>query len=141
MAEKILSVITTILIIILAPCFITLLLNGINVSYVKQLEEINSGKDVLIEHEDGNFLVDIKEYVAGVLPDEIGPEQPEKTIQSKAREIEDNVLGCMSERNIINATELDYNYYSRQDMIEKWGEKYASEYMEIYAMAVIKISE
>lgn len=112
---------------IVLPCLITLCVNGTNAMSQKKISEIKTGRDVLIQMQDGNYLIDVEQYVAGILPGLVDASVDDNYLQAQAVAVRTRVYMKMGEATVITADQLDFQYYTENDYIAKWGkDKYKS---------------
>ena len=135
MGERLMTVLTVALIMIFGPYVLTSIMNGRNGSS-SSLEGINTGKDVIIQLNGENYLVDVEVYIAGVLPGLIDWRQDVSLIEAQAVAVRTNIYYVMGSKDIINASELEYTYYTREELIEKYGKRSGESAVKVYEKAV-----
>ena len=84
MGEKLTIVAAMAVIMIMMPYLITMAINGKKEDSGLQLKNINTGRDVLININGKNELMDVEEYIAGVLPSVVGPENNDEMLAAQA---------------------------------------------------------
>lgn len=138
MVEKLLYSIGAIFVVILAPCLLTYIISGRKVDAGSTLAKQKTGKDVLLQTEEGNVLLDVEVYLAGVMPGEVDASVSSKYMEAQAVALRTQVYATMGENTFINADELPFAYYTEKDYIEKWGKAKYMEVKERYDKAVLK---
>ena len=122
---------------ILFPCLLTFCVNGKKADTDQQLENLSTGRDILMQTEEGNYLIDVEEYVAGILPGLVDASADDSYLQAQAVAVRTKVYYAMGDATVIRAEDLDFQYYTEADYIAKWGrEKYKS-VRERYEKAVL----
>lgn len=122
---------------ILLPCLVTFCINGRNPASEEQLSHIKTGRDVLIQTGDGNYLIDVEQYVAGILPGLVDASADDSYLQAQAVAIRTRVYYAMGEATVISADQMDFQYYTEADYIAKWGKNKYKSIKERYEQAVI----
>ena len=107
------------IIIIMLPCLLTLALNG-RYSGVT-VDMINSGKDVLISSSGENSLMDVEEYIVGVLPGVVDYGVSDQYIQAQAVAVRTKIYFTMGEESVINEDSLNLEYFDDDEYISKYG--------------------
>lgn len=137
MIEKLVYGLGAFLIVVFAPCLLTYIFCGRKVDTGNVLAKQHSGRDVLLQTEDGNVLMDVETYLAGIMPGEVDASVSEKYMEAQAVALRTEVYATMGDNTFINAKELPFTYYSEQDYIDKWGRAKYKEVKERYDKAVI----
>ncbi len=122
---------------IFIPCFVTFCVNGRSPASEELLTNIKTGRDVLIQTSDGNELIDVEQYVAGILPGLVDASADDSYLQAQAVAVRTRVYFAMGEATVIRADEMDYQYYTEADYIAKWGKNKFKSIKERYEQAVI----
>ena len=121
MKNKNLENLIYILLILFTPLFVTQIINGRQIDSMNKLCKLDTGKDVLIQGENANILVDVEQYMLGVLPDIVECNNSDKYIEAQVVAIRTNIYALMGENNIINAAKLPYTYKFAEEYMERWG--------------------
>jgi len=137
MGEKITVAITMSVLVVMIPYILTMTINGRNVESGVQIKQIDTGRDVLIQIDGSNQLIDVEEYIAGILPGITEYSSDITYIEAQAVAVRTKIYFAMKENTIINASELDYEYYSEEEYLKKWGEKNYKQIKNKYDTAVI----
>lgn len=137
MKEQILERIVLVVLVIICPAIITLLVNGVQDDLNKKIEELDTGKDILIQTDEANILLDVEQYIAGVLPAVVDYNSNDSYIEAQAVAIRTNIYYKMGDKTIINAEDLDYKYFSIGQYIEKWGEDKFKKMQSKYNKAIL----
>lgn len=137
MGEKITVAITMSVLVVVIPYILTMTINGRNVESGVQIKQIDTGRDVLIQIDGSNQLIDVEEYIAGILPGIAEYSSDVTYLEAQAVAVRTKIYFAMKENTIINASELDYEYYSEEEYLKKWGEKNYKQIKNKYDTAVI----
>lgn len=121
MSEKFTITLTGIITTLFLPYIITMLINGHYSSSASVLSNVSSGRDILIEIEGANMLMDVEQYIAGVLPGLVAPDSDMKIIEAQAIAVRTKIYYEMGDRTVLSATDLDFKYYSGYDLMERFG--------------------
>lgn len=119
------------------PCLLTFCINGRNPAPEETLSHIKTGRDVLIQTSDGNHLIDVEQYVAGILPGLVDASADDSYLQAQAVAIRTRVYYAMGEATVIQADQMEFQYYTEADYIAKWGKNKYKAIKERYEQAVI----
>ena len=123
---------------IVAPCLITFCVNGRQNDKAVSLDTISTGRDVLVQTKAGNELVDVEKYVAHIMPGIVDASAGEDYMQAQAVALRTKVYYAMGDETVIAASKLEFQYFTEEDYIAKWGrEKYLSVKAK-YEQAVLK---
>lgn len=126
--------ITFIAAIILLPYIITMLVNGHHGSMGAGISNIDSGKDVFIQIDGDNRLLDVEQYIAGVLPGIVAPDASVEIMEAQAVAIRTKIYFAMGENTVIDSSSLEFKYYTKEDFIHEWGKT-------VYANSSVKYEE
>ncbi len=137
MGEKITVAIATIATFIMLPYIMTLVMNGRYEDRVSELEKVSTGRDVLVQLDNKNLLIDVELYIAGVLPGLVSPDSSKDVIEAQAVAVRTKIYYTMGNKTVINAEELQFKYYTKQDYIDKWGSGKYKQIKVIYEEAVL----
>ena len=135
MGEKFMTVVATLAIMIMAPFILTTIING-RVHNSSVLEGTETGKDVIIQINGQNKLIDVEIYIAGVLPGLVDYNQSMEVIEAQAVAIRTKIYFAMGTETLINESALEYDYYSEEELISRLGKNQSREAIFIYETAV-----
>lgn len=121
MSERFTVTVTGVITMLFLPYIITMLMNGRYSSSTSELAGVSTGRDILIEIEGANMLMDVEQYIAGVLPGLVAPDSDMKIIEAQAIAVRTKIYYEMGERTVLPATDLDFQYYSGYDLIKRFG--------------------
>lgn len=136
MKEKIGTVVILGVMVIVVPYFITLCVNGCNKAHTSILEGIHSGRDVIICVSGKNKLVDLEEYVAMTLPGLIDYRSDMSLIEAQAVAVRGKIVYEMGGESCINAADLEFTYFTNQDIKDKFGADNLTKAVNRYEEAV-----
>ncbi|MBE5946916.1 MAG: hypothetical protein E7259_08275 [Lachnospiraceae bacterium] len=137
MGEKIMAAITFVAAIILLPYIITMIINGQHGDIGTGIGNLDSGKDVLIQIDGDNRLLDVEQYIAGVLPGLVEPEANVQIMEAQAVAVRTKIYFAMGESTVIDASNLDFKFYTKEDFIHEWGKSVYANSSVKYEKAVI----
>lgn len=137
MGERITIMIAMTAIVIMIPYIMTIAINGKQVESGSEIQKVDSGRDVLMQIDGANVLIDVEQYIAGVLPGMVDFSSENSFIEAQAVAIRTKIYYAMGSETVVNASELDYKYYSIQDYINKWGKNNYKQIKDKYDLAVI----
>ncbi len=137
MGEKIMTGITFVAAIVLLPYIITMLVNGQKGDVGTGIEAVDSGRDVLIQINGNNELLDVEQYIAGVLPGLVEPETNVQIMEAQAVAIRTKIYYAMGESTVIEASQLEFTYYTKEAFIHEWGKTVYADTKSKYELAVI----
>lgn len=137
MGERVTMFITTIAVIILVPYIMTMLMNGRQRDLSKTISEMSTGKDVLIQKDGVNKLIDVEEYVAGVLPGMVEPKADKDMMEAQAVAVRTKVYYAMGENTVVDAGTLEFTYLTEEEYKEKLGVQNYNQIKRKYEEAVI----
>lgn len=140
MGEKITVVIASIVIIILIPYVITLSMNGRFRDGETWLSNVDTGMDVLIKQNGSNILMDVEEYIVGVLPGLVSGDSDVSVIEAQAVAVRTKIYYTMGADTVIDASRLPYTYYSDSEKIDRWGKENFREINNRFEQAVMNTS-
>lgn len=136
MKDKLFSSVFAGILCLIIPYFMTIMINGGARENDSQIAQINTGKDVIVHIDGENKLIDVEEYILGVLPGIVSAEAEPDVIEAQTVAVRTKIYRSMGEETIINANKLDFTYYSEKELKEKLGEKTYSKVMSIYESAI-----
>lgn len=122
---------------ILVPYIFTMLMNGNKSDYTDELSGIETGRDVLIMEGGQNKLIDVEEYIEGILPGIVSFESSEAVIEAQAVAVRTKIYYLMGEDTVIKLDKLPYKYISPEKYREQLGESNYKRVMAIYRKAII----
>lgn len=137
MKQPLSSYFITIIVVIFVPFIMTTTINGRKKATENEIKSISTGRDVLINRNGQNVLIDVEEYVAAVLPGEVDPNLDKEILEAQAVAVRTKVYFAMGEKTVIDATTLDYTYYDDSAYIKRWGRENYKTIKEIYEQAVL----
>lgn len=122
---------------IIVPCLITFCINGRQKNEGDSLEHISTGRDVLVQTKAGNELVDVEVYIAHIMPGIVDASADDKYMQAQAVVLRTRVYQAMGEATVLQATDLEFQYYTEEDYIAKWGRENYKSVKARYEQAVL----
>ncbi len=129
------SIITAIVVVILGPYILTSIVNG-RENTESKLTGIDSGKDVIIQINGENQLIDVEEYIAGVLPGLVDWKAESEVIEAQAVAVRAKIYYAMGQETVIWASSLEYTYYEGATLKQRLGETNYEKAKDIYEKAV-----
>lgn len=138
MGEKVTIGLAGIIIIVMMPCLLTLFINGRQANV--PIEKINSGRDVLILSQGENILMDVEQYIVGVLPGLIEYGAQKELVEAQAVAVRTKIYYAMGENTVINAENLEFEYFDDKKYINKYGMNNYEAVRSIFEEAVISTS-
>lgn len=136
MKDKLFSSVFAGILCLIIPYFMTIMINGGTRENDSKIAKINTGKDVIVHIDGENKLIDVEEYILGVLPGIVSAEAESDVIEAQTVAVRTKIYRSMGEETIINANKLDFTYYSEKELKEKLGEKTYNKVMSIYESAI-----
>ncbi|RHU85492.1 hypothetical protein DXC24_09520 [Clostridium sp. OM08-29] len=122
---------------IVVPCLVTFCVNGKQGDGTASLERISTGRDVLVQTKAGNELVDVEKYVAHIMPGIVDASADDSYLQAQAVALRTKVYYAMGDATVIQASDLEFQYYTEEDYIAKWGRENYKSVKARYERAVI----
>lgn len=122
---------------ILFPYILTSMLNGRYGEAESKVSSLSTGRDVLMQIDGANMLMDAEQYIAGVLPGLVAPDSGAEVIEAQAVAVRTKIYYEMGTNTVIQASELPFTYYTKQDYIDKWGQTKYRRIKDIYENAVL----
>lgn len=126
-----------IIIIIFGPYIITKMINGSNIESKNEITQVNTGKDVIIQKDGKNILIDVEEYLSCILPGFVEPGQSDELIEAQAVAVRTRLYFAMGDNTIIDAGELGFMIYDDEAYINRWGKEQYKSIKSKYERAVI----
>ncbi|MDD6327470.1 MAG: SpoIID/LytB domain-containing protein [Lachnospiraceae bacterium] len=137
MGERLTVYVSAIAMVFLFPYILTMAVNGRYGAYASQISNVSTGKDVLIEIEGANMLMDVEQYIAGVLPGLVDPESDIKIIEAQAVAVRTKIYYEMGEETVVSASKLGFSYYSKDDLILRYGRSKYKNVRNVYETATL----
>jgi len=119
MKEKITIGLAGMLLVVVIPCLLTLVINGRH--HAITVEMIDSGRDVLINKNGENVLMDVEQYIVGVLPGIVDYGATREYIEAQAVAVRTKVYFAMGDSTVVDATSLAFDYYDDEKYMNKYG--------------------
>lgn len=130
-------ILATVVCAIVVPCLVTFCVNGRQNDKAVSLDTISTGRDVLVQTKAGNELVDVEKYVAHIMPGVVDASAGEDYMQAQAVALRTKVYYAMGDETVIAASKLEFQYYTEEDYIAKWGRGRYESVKEKYEQAVL----
>lgn len=137
MRDRIIEFVIVVLLFITIPYIMTFILCGRTDSGTK-LSKIESGRDVIVHIDGKNKLIDVEQYIAGVLPNIVSPDSNRQIMEAQAVAVRTNIYYTMGKETVIDEDKLEYDYLSEKEARQKLGGKTYSKYKSKYEDAVLK---
>lgn len=137
MSEKLTVTLTVMATVLFLPYIITMMMSGRYGSYASKLASVSSGRDILIEIDGANMLMDVEQYIAGVLPGLVDPDSDMKVIEAQAIAVRTKIYFEMGERKVLSAEDLEFEFFTTEDMIERYGKSKYKNVRMIYETATV----
>ncbi|MCM1296815.1 MAG: SpoIID/LytB domain-containing protein [Muribaculaceae bacterium] len=137
MKERLVSFFIIMCFFLFAPYLLTLMMNGKPQTTGSRIANLNTGRDVIVHVENGNMLIDVEQYIAGVLPSVVPADSSEEIMEAQAVAVRTKVYFSMGDNTIIDANDLEFNFLSENQIKEKLGEKAYTKNMRKYENAVL----
>ena len=125
---------------IVAPCLVTFCINGKQGDRMNSLENVSTGRDVLVQTKAGNDLVDVEVYVAHIMPGIVDASADDSYMQAQAVALRTKGYYAMGEATVIQASDLEFQYFTEEDYIAKWGRENYKSVKARYERAVMATS-
>ncbi|MBQ9935518.1 MAG: SpoIID/LytB domain-containing protein [Lachnospiraceae bacterium] len=119
MGEKITVALAGAILLVMLPCLITLAINGRYEGIT--VDMLDSGRDVLINIDGENQLMDVEEYLVGVLPQVVDYGATKEFVEAQAVAVRTKVYYAMGDKTVINAGDLSYEYFDDNKYMNKYG--------------------
>lgn len=137
MGEKIMISIAGVAVLFLFPYMLTTIISGRYGETESKVSALSTGRDVLMQIEGANMLMDVEQYIVGVLPGLVSPDSGADVIEAQAVAVRTKIYYEMGTETVIQAAALEFTYYTMDDMIDKWGEIKYKNVKTIYENAVL----
>lgn len=136
MGEKLVTIVTAVAVMVLGPYIMTSIING-RYSTSSAISSIDTGKDVVIQIDGENRLIDVEEYIAGVLPGLVDWQSDSNIIEAQAVAVRGKIYYAMGKETAIWANKFEYTYFDQEELEKQLGKSNADKAAEIYQKAVI----
>lgn len=136
MGEKLVSLITAMVVIVLGPFILTSIING-RQGKTSAITKIDTGKDVIVQINGENQLIDVEEYIVGVLPGLVDWHSDSKIIEAQAVAVRGKIYYAMGEETVIWGNKLEYTYYEGTELEKRLGKANVEKAIQVYEKAVI----
>ncbi|MBP3621441.1 MAG: hypothetical protein J6J16_06755 [Lachnospiraceae bacterium] len=136
MGEKLVTIITAVAVVVLGPYILTSIING-RQGNVSAISSIDTGRDVIIQIDGQNQLIDVEEYIVGVLPGLVDWQSDMDIIEAQAVAVRGKIYYAMGEETVIWASNLEYTYYAGDELTKRLGKGNVEKAVKIYEKAVI----
>ena len=136
MKDRLAVILALTVMIIILPYIITLFINGCGNRNKSVLKNVSSGRDVILTENGKNRLIDVEEYIAMSLPSLIDWKSDMELIEAQAVAVRGKILYQMGEDTVINANELEFVYFTDQDLIDKYGRDNYKQAKVVYEKSV-----
>lgn len=141
MGEKVTVLIASFAIVVMLPYIMTIAMNGRYKDGDTTIEQLDSGMDVLIKEDGANRLMDVEEYIVGVLPGLVAADSDIEVIEAQAVAVRTKIYYSMGTETVIDATNLPYTYYSVNERLSRWGQKNFRNINSKYEQAVMNTTK
>ncbi|MGN0435489.1 MAG: SpoIID/LytB domain-containing protein [Wujia sp.] len=111
----------TFLAIIIIPYIMTMCINGRCKSSSEELNRISTGRDVIMYSDGKNYLIDVEQYIAGVLPGMVDPDCDDEMLEAQAVAVRTRIYYAMGENTVIDSKSLDYTYHTEEEYMNIMG--------------------
>ncbi|MCM1083277.1 MAG: SpoIID/LytB domain-containing protein [Clostridium sp.] len=136
MKDKLLSSVLAGVLCLVIPYLMTIVINGGTRGDGSKITKISTGKDVIVRIDGQNELIDVEQYILGVLPGVVSADADAAVIEAQAVAVRTKIYHSMGSDTIIDAGKLDFTYFSEKELKEKLGEKNYNRIMSVYENAV-----
>lgn len=136
MKDKLLSSVLVGLFCLIMPYLMTVIINGGTRGDSSRITKISTGRDVIVRIDGQNKLIDVEQYILGVLPGVVSADADAAVIEAQAVAVRTKIYHSMGNDTIIDAGKLDFTYFSENELKEKLGEKNYNRIMSVYENAV-----
>ncbi len=136
MGEKLVTIVTAVAVMVLGPYIMTSIING-RYNTSSAISSIDTGRDVIIQIDGENRLMDVEEYIAGVLPGLVDWQSDSNIIEAQAVAVRGKIYYAMGKETAIWANTFEYTYFDEVQLEKQFGKNNAKKAAEIYEKAVI----
>ena len=137
MNEKVISGIAIAVISVLIPYIITIMMSGKAYDGSDKMKKIDSGKDIIIKIDGENRIIDVEQYIAGVLAGEADMNAGDDVLQAQAVILRTERSYLMADKDILDSALLNHTYYTYEDCQKMWGRDECEEYLSRIENAVM----
>lgn len=138
MSEKILKNLVIVLCVLALTYILTFAINGKKESSEQEFQKLDTGKDVLINIEGQNELMDVEQYIAGVLPYEIDETATLEVACAQAVAIRTSIYFTMGDKTVIEGEKLNYKYMTDREGEKNYGREGYAKMRKICQQAVVE---
>lgn len=134
MRERITIGFAVCIVIIFLPYFLTLMITGLTGEGkpTESIHTINTGKTVSVEYGGEYKVLDVEEYLLGVLPGVAGSDQEPEVWKALAVIERTNIYRQMGGNTTVDEADLTEDYLTEEEIRELWGERrYQKECSEV----------
>lgn len=135
MGEKVTVVLAGAVLIIMLPCLLTLAINGRYQAI--SVDMLDSGRDVLIHNNGENTLMDVEQYIVGILPGIVDYGATREVVEAQAVAVRTKIYFAMGENTVVDATTLSYDYFNEEKYMNKYGMDNYQAIKDVFEQAVI----
>lgn len=136
MKDKLLSSVLAGVLCLIIPYLMTIIINGGTREDGSKIAKISTGRDVIVRIDGQNKLIDVEQYIVGVLPGVVSADADAAVVEAQAVAVRTKIYRSMGNDTIIDAGKLDFTYFSEKELKEKLGEKNYNRIMSVYENAV-----
>lgn len=136
MKDKLLSSVLAGVLCLIIPYLMTIIINGGTRGDSSKITKISTGRDVIVRIDGQNKLIDVEQYIVGVLPGVVSADADAAVVEAQAVAVRTKIYRSMGNDTIIDAGKLDFTYFSEKELKEKLGEKNYNRIMSVYENAV-----
>lgn len=135
MGEKLTVGLASAILIIMLPCLLTLAINGRHKKI--SVDMLDSGKDVLIYIDGENTLMDVEQYIVGILPGVVDYGATSEFVEAQAVAVRTKIYFTMGDNTVVDATTLSYEYFDEEKYMNKYGMENYGAIKDVFEQAVI----
>lgn len=129
---------------IFGPYLLVTFFVGAGGEEANRLEDVYSGREVVVKIDGRNQIIDVEQFIAGELaaeyvnsPEEIEKEYKDGILQAKAVMLRTEIYNKMGEKEIAEEANFSGNYLSMEELSKSWGAVNFTEYWGNIAAAVL----
>ena len=135
MGEKLTVGLAGVIIIVMLPYLLTLAINGRHQDI--SVDMINSGRDVLIYIDGENVLMDVEQYIVGILPGVVDYGATQEFIEAQAVAVRTKIYFAMGENTVVEESALSFEYFDENKYMNKYGMENYQAIQDAFEQAVI----
>lgn len=128
---------TCIIAVVFIPYIMTMVMNGRLRQDKDALRSVDTGKDVIIQRNGANMLIDVEEYLALILPGLVEPGSEDSILEAQVVALRTRIYYAMGEETVIDAKALGFIMYDESAYKKRWGEENYKKIQKRYEQAVI----